>query len=686
MSGSMSSPFVDSPSRRTGISQEYELENAKIDTQLEISKLQFQLSSMKAEKKLWQQERDSITCKYEETIKAKNSEIKKLKLNSDFLFKENQQLESKVQNSTEISNSKVDQLGEKCRNLELKNKELESKYQNLVDKNDRLIRKHKQVSIDWNAQISLNDELSKALQTKQKTIETLQQSNQDFVDKLEQYTKFFQQDDSLNKINQSLMSQNEHLQHTNNQLQLKIDQLLQNKTSSQLLQQKNISLTNKLSEFQEMRVKCCKLEIEKAELEAKYNEHFNTLAAAIVDNDANQASTQDEDITKSIKVQKFISTFKDLQVRNSTLQEKYDSKVIEVNDLKQELEDVIVEIEKEYLPTISSLQEKLKVLSNKVVGLERARMLAGKEIENLRSSLKGMEDLYKSEEPDQGNKQMAQYVTNLENIVDEYKRKIDELESRNHSQLEPSTVATTNSNSNSNKRLHPEGHSFRKTALDLEKENFQLTSNLKKIELENKHLKELVSSKQNIDAKREQMKILELKNNLLAKDQFVKQETLDALRKENESLISEYISKKSNNELIPKALFERQEDDKSNLQRKIDELAKRLQRLREMYASKSRDILVVISKYFGYSLEFLPSTLNPNELSSRLKLVSKYMPKEKNSYLIIDIDNKSLKAYGDYEFKVLCEEAANQWVSKGQFPCLLSSLNLKLYSINTQNK
>ena len=734
MSGTASSPFVDSPSRTRDVAHEYHRENAKINSDLQISRLEFQLKTMQTEKKLWQQERQSITSLYESELEKKNEELKNLKSNFDFVYKQNQNLESKVKNESETSGKKLQNLTKKLEELQAKYDTLSTKYQSLTDKNDRLIRKHKQVTHDWNSQIKVNDDLSNNLKDKSKIIESLQQSNKEFVDKLEQYTELFKNDNSLYKINQNLMSKNANLQRTNNQLQLKIDQLLQNKTSNELLQQKNISLTNKLEQYEEMRVKCYKLEIEKVELEARFNEYFNTLSAGIVDGDGKQGKDEEDDddddvdeVTKTIKVKNFVQTFKDVQSRSLALSEKYDSKALEVNELRQELEDSIHVIENEYLPTITELQEKNQSLSTRVAGLERDKLLASKEIEALRLQLKEMENYIKAIQPtiqnninnhqnrnqnknnnndnddsnnnnnnnnkdrssnrnpsivantttNNNNKQMSEYITNLEKLIDDYKRKVDELQTKLVTQHELDPMP-------SNKRRHTEEtnqNSFRKTVVDLEARNLLLLADIKRLEMDNRIMRENLSIKKVVDTNNEQIKILEFKNNLLAKDQFVKQETLDALRKENEGLIAQYVTKLSGDELIPKALFERQEDDKANLQLQIEHLAKRLQRMKEVFKQKSRDILVVISKYFGYSIEFLPSTINPNELSTRLKLVSKYIPKEKNTYLIIDIDNKTLKAYGDYEFKMLCESLASQWVTKSQFPCLLSALNLKLYEM-----
>lgn len=673
MTNPTSSPFIESPSILNSILKGHAADTSNLDSKIYISKLEFQIESFKTEKELWAKEKQTIVSRYEDSIKLKNEEIEKLKLNMDFMYKENEQLGSKFDNSNDVSKAQLNELNQKYKELKSRNNKLESDYRSLIDKNDRLIRKHKQVTADWNTQIKVNDELSNELQIRDQSIQTLEASNQEVVDKLEQYTKLFKNDESLYKNNQILMSKNTSLQKTNNQLQLKIDQLLQKQTSIELLKQKIMSLTRSQDQLEELKCKYQKLEVEKLEIEAKYNEYFSALERTIVDddNDGNY-DPEDLDVTKSLKVQNFIDKFRELQAQNLALKEKYDAKTIETTELKQELEDVSRSIEEEYLPLIEKGQARNEILSKRIAELEREKLLFAAEIEHLRKLLKDLEEILNSrDDSEHENKTMQQYITNLENLVDQYKRKLDE-------QNRKVTVANPQIGE---KRQRSEDKTFRHTATQLEKENMQLLSTIKNLELLNSELRLKLESLETISQKQETVKILELRSNLLSKDQFVKRATLDALRKENEALIDKYVNHRPDTDLIPKALFARQEDDKAALQSQVDTLTKRISRLRDVYTQKSRDILITISRYFGYSIEFLPSTIRPDELSSRLKLSSKLIPKDKNSYLILDIENKSLKAFGDYEFKSLCEELANEWVSKNQFPCMLSALNLKLYEI-----
>ena len=72
----------------------------------------------------------------------------------------------------------------------------------------------------------------------------------------------------------NLTTKSNNLQNINHQLQNKIDQLLQNKTSNELLKQQNQSLLHKLQNLENIESKYLQLEIEKLQLETKYNDLF----------------------------------------------------------------------------------------------------------------------------------------------------------------------------------------------------------------------------------------------------------------------------------------------------------------------------------------------------------------------------------------------------------------------------
>ncbi|EGW32611.1 spindle assembly checkpoint component MAD1 [Spathaspora passalidarum NRRL Y-27907] len=664
-----SSPFVSNPSRTSFIE-----DGNTFDQKQTISKFKFQIDSLTTEKEILKQEKESIIRDYEALLTKKSEEYSKLKANFDFTYEEKKQLESKLVNQSQVEKGTSHSLRKEIDQLRTKNQTLSSEYRDLETKYDRLQRKHQQVSSNWNQELIIKNELRDGITEKEQIIQQLQSKNDELIKQMKSYSDILNNKDSLSNINQSLLNKNASLQKINNQLQSKYDKLLQTQISNEVLKEKNTTLTNKLIHLQGVEEKCQQLDIEKSEIQAKFNDLFRIL------NESIQSSDQKDEETNTIKIKNFIQMFKESQARTLTLQEKLDDKTREVNELRECLEENMQLIEEEYLPTIESLESNSKSLVEQNEQLERAKNLNSREIVFLRNSLKELEEIQAKKQESENktyDKATDQYLTNLEKLVGEYKQEIEKLQAQVNHPNQPSI---------GNKRPHPDDAnkrlSFKSQVSDLERENVKLLTKIKQLESTVQELTNKLRDTNSLNEKRKDLQILQLKNNLVAKDQAIKKETLDALRNENQCLIDKYINNKEVDS-IPRAVFERQENDKSLLQNKINELNRRITRFKEVYSKKSKDILTIISKYFGFTIEFLPSVTNPNELSSRLKLVSKYLPPKEKSYLVIDFETKALKAYGSFEFKSMCEEMAEKWVKEqqGQFPCLLSALNLKMYEL-----
>lgn len=688
-----SSPFVDHKSNNSTISinNNSSILNESSISKAYVSKLEFQLDTIKTENRILQQEKDQITSDYRKIIDEKNQELENLKLNFKYVYDEKNQLESKLTNQEQVSTNNINQLSDEIQTYKRENLKLTKDYNSLLDKFNKLNRKNQQIMHDLNKEIEVNDKLQQELKIKEKTNQELQKASDTAINELEQYSKILdKKNGSDNLLYKNLTTKSNNLQNINHQLQNKIDQLLQNKTSNELLKQQNQSLLHKLQNLENIESKYLQLEIEKLQLETKYNDLFKALDTAIASSNEYKDNENTDDTIHTSKVKSFIEYCNNLQAKNLTLQEKYDSKIIQVKELTKELEDHAREIETDFLPTITDLESKLKVYADQNTKLERTKSLREKEITFLRNLLKQMEQIHANQQHKQQeqekeenteNKSILQYMTNLEKLVDEYKTKIDELEKKNLEYNKSSIITNEKTPSNKRQRLES-NYTFKTQAIELEKENIEISSKLKQAESTIEQLKFKISELDKVETKKEQYRILQLKNNLISQDQFIKQTTLIALRKENEELINKYIKNLPIEEQIPKGVFQRQEDDKQRLQAQIDHLTKRSTRLREVFTKKSKDIITVIAKYFGFIIEFLPNPINPTDLFSRIKLRSRYIPSEEDCYLIIDVENRGLKAHGNFQFKQICEELAQYWVNENnQFPCLLSAVNLKLYEI-----
>ncbi|KAK6204490.1 spindle assembly checkpoint component MAD1 [Scheffersomyces amazonensis] len=678
MSSRGSSPFEEYPrssnnqlARINTNSNEIRLENSQT-----ITNLQFQISSLVTEKKLVQQEQAIEVNRYEDIIIKKNERFNKLKTNFDYLYEEKKQLESKIENQNQIHKAEVNRLNQKINELIEQSNENLKKFNELEASDGRLKRKYEQVSSNLNYQLNSNDYLNKEIAQLKNVTNELQRANDELVQELDNHSQRLNDSNSLNTLVENLQDKNISLQNINNKLQTRIDELLQHKTSTEVLKQKNISLNNKVSLLEGIEAKYCQLEIEKLELQSKFDDFFKAINESIVEDSTNES-------TNETKVRQFINLFKETKFSNLVLKNKYDELRSEKDQIQAQYEQLYSTNEENQLIN-SELQSELKVRNDVISKLERERLLNVKEIEFLRNSLKKMDAINNrkpvNDQQDTSVKATDEYLTKLEVLVDEYKTELETLRKKGqdspsigHKRIKIDQDTTTDL---SQFKLS----NYQNQIGKLEKENFDLSTKIKELESDveslNNHIKNLETNKE----KRNQLHILQLKSNLIAQDQVIKQQTLDLLRKENSDLIDKFINHLTPSEQIPKSIFERQENDKTILETNINQLNRRNSRLKDVYAKKSKDILAIISKYFGYNIEFLPNPINPNDLCSRIKLISKNNLNNVGNYIIIDIESKSLKAYGDYDFKTLCEDLSLSWVhDKNHIPCFLSALNLKLY-------
>lgn len=618
-----------------------------------FSKLKFELSSARTEKQLIQQEKESMASKYETLITKKNEEIQSLKANFDYLFEEKKQLDSKLENQQQITTSNTQQINQNVDKLTTENTKLTRKVNDLESSYNRLVRKYEHIKSDLNYQLLANDEQNKEIAHLQTSLEKAHQSNQDLVDQLSFHSQELNNETSLNKLNHNLQNKNASLQKLIQQMQSKIDGLLQNKTSIELLKQKNLSLANKVSLLESIEEKYCQLEIEKLELNERFNDLFDTITKSV----------RLEGTSNESKIVSFIEKFNQLQYDILIYKDKYEESHTENSELRSKLSSLqettnTLNYNVSQFESINSQKDEL------ITKLQRQKVLNVKEIEYLRNLIK---ELDAKNALDQSTNQ---YLTNLEKLVDDYRTEINNLQKQ---------VAQPSIGEKRPKLIEPNNQKIQ--LHKLEAENLKLLSHIKQLEGNVNKLNDKLRSLETLDSKRHELRVLQLKSNPASKDQLIKQSTLAVLQKENQDMIDRYVKNLASDETIPKSIFERQENDKAILESKVDQLSKRLNRLKNIYTQKSKDLLSIISKYFGYTIEFLPSPINPSDLSSRIKLVSRYMnhkDEPNTSYLIIDVTAKSLKAYGNHEFKELYEELLKSY-NRDQIPCFLSALNLKIY-------
>lgn len=654
-----SSPFIDRPKGSLNDDTEFNLKQS-------ISNLQYQLNAIKTEKSMMQETQQSLIAKYEMLLSEKNDKIKKLENDFEFLYKERNELNSKSSNSNQI-------MEEKIKSLEKANDKLQQDYEeldgNLKEADDKLIRLNtrleqakSQSQYDKQANQQLEDHINRL----ENDNNQLLKNNDELIKKLEQITKSSTTNDML-KFNETLGMKNLSLQKINNQLQLKIDKLLQNKTSTELLKQKNLSLLNKLTDYETLKENCAKLEIKNMSLEAKFTEFLKILKKS------NNTTSTDDNINENTLVN-FLNNYNHLKNMNAVLEEKLNQAKDENETLKATIIELEHQIEHQLTPLVNQTKEQLTINENENEKLQHQLNLNTKEIQHLRGVIQKLESFNAESQKEAVSKSTDEYLTTLEKLVDDYKKEIADLKES----------AQANAFKFTNKRPKVDDEYRRRSQIEnsaIQKENIQLSSEIEDLKNRNDVLQTKLNNLSAIEVKKKELHVLQLKANPFTKHQIVQQTTLNALQKENSQLIDKFIKHKPTID-VPQAVYETQELEIAKLQDKVMELQKKNQRLTSTFTKRARDVLITISKFFGFSIEFLDDAINANELSPKIKLVSKYTntPDLENSYLILDMTSKSLKAHGNYEFTKLCEVLMSEWSNnKDQISCILSALNIKLY-------
>lgn len=657
---------------------EFRLSDSKGDLLERISKLEYENGALRTEKRLLEQSSDSLKKRYEDLLSRKNEELAALQGNFDYVFNQRKELQSKLQNQKDIAGkSSSDSLAESS-TLKKENRLLKQQLDRLERLYNSVTGKCEHLRADLNRELTANDQYRDQVKVLEKEILRLSQLNDDLTERL-RMAKRQSENGSVIKTAEDLRLRNMSLQQTNSQLQAKVDLLLQHKTSVELLRQKCASLSNKVESLESADRRATQLEIGRLEIKAKFDEYFGFLAQNLEGGD--DAESQDA------KVSSLLLDYRGLQNKNLVLYDKLNQAQVSITELTQSGEQLIAKLEQELEPENRKLKEELEKAQAELKELQKIKLLNTREIEFLRRSVKELDaallrKLSASPEPEDKDKSQAtnQYLSNLEKLVDDYKKEIETLrQERNGVSVAP--LAPT-------KRpriLEDDTHVF--NTKTLRNENIELLSKVKGLKDEVSILKNKLDAYDN--ATTQTTHILELRKNPFNRDQLVKQETLDLLRKENEALITKFVNN-ADVETVPMALFARQENDKENLQNKIDQLNKKNSRLTSVYTDKSKKIMSLVSKFFGYSIEFVPSPMNPNDLCSKMKLYSKFQNrngKESEAcYLTLDVHTKDLKAHGAYDFRNLCSELVTQWVNeKDLIPCFLSALNLRLYQNKTTN-
>ena len=307
---------------------------------------------------------------------------------------------------------------------------------------------------------------------------------------------------------------------------------------------------------------------------------------------------------------------------------------------------------------------------------EQQKILISEECKLLRNQLneffKYNKDTMNNGNEDHNNNNSRELMQKgLETLVDDYKNRSEELTNDLkllNEKLANSLEAEQNS-SNKKRRLGISSQSngltyYSQRINELQLENSKLNRDLDKYKNLNKLLDEKL--KRLIMLKEEKNKIIQLRDNPLAKEQFIKRKQLDLLKQENEDLLKKLQSSTTDIKEVPLSVVKTMEFDLRQCEKELFKSNKRFTRLKEIFNKKSLEFIEVVNSILGFKLEF--------QQNNKVKVYSCFRP---DKYLVIDLMKNTLVSNLNLSN---WEELFSTWIEqREQIPCFLATITLQLW-------
>ncbi|KAH3683317.1 hypothetical protein WICPIJ_005711 [Wickerhamomyces pijperi] len=676
-----SSPFVERPTLKAshipapGFSMASSSASSIDQLTKEVHRLKYQLKDLQTQNQILKLESETQKSTAEQKYETKCMEFDEISSNNVFLFKQNEELLGKLQHIEENSSVKEQQLNENISKITLDLNKFKRGYEELSVKNKSLNSKLERLQMDHKmAYNDIETEVSKLrhdTQAKDTEIESLRAKLEEqsielrnTQDRLSASSNNATSREDYQLIKSQLSDQVSYIQSlesVNLSQSEQIKKLTLSKANSEILNSKNMELS-KLAERLKLEIEGFKVkERQFVEREVQLDNLKIYLAVDSDDSgeiDMEQAvkrlhdSKQDHDLLLA-QHNRLSQDMESLNSRHSNLLQAYQQQTASITDLKLQCS------------TLSKLNSELST----------QRDLAFEESKILRGQLSELSSELQINESDKDA-----YIKSLVELVDDYKSKLEKV-----------TQDQVEWTENSKKRLRTGGEeeddditrdiqlsneTLRKELSDLQTKHSRLATEniilLKKLE----NLKKL----QPTDTEKK-FKIVQLRNNPLSHDQFIKSEQLSLLTAENESLKN--LVNLSEAELIPRAVYDTLQLQCSRYQEEINSLTKKSIRLSQQFSEKIKEFISLIYHILGFKLEFLSST--------KVKLFSKFATTE---FITLDLSRNTLKTSTSRDldeqeedgvvqksdFETICNELIQYWVKeKGEVGLFLSALNLELF-------
>ncbi|KAJ5987480.1 hypothetical protein N7451_011845 [Penicillium sp. IBT 35674x] len=687
---------------------------------VEKDELRVQVSTLRYELENIKQERDLQTLRFEK-------ETRDLQLKADADFKRAQAAETASNRATHKTEALAKELKETQEQALNEKASLERKVRNLQDENqmiqEELAETQAQASDQERQSKYQISELETVRVSLQKTIEELQndliearaaqQATQEKLSQREAEVADLESDnirlkaegsdgEELLVLKRELTEQVTHLREletTNRDQVAELQHLRKVQKNVQVIEEQKRSLENQLQLMKGVEAEFETLQIQKQILE----DERQSWASLLEENDQPAEFDSPEAIVKAL-VQERIekATFID---RLGTVDAQFLEKDEAIKALEDERLKLKQELETARATASTSVGAPAAADARARARLERQRVLAVKEVEYLRAQLKTFdeEETTMNAEQSQFDEQKAAQITQLQQLVDEYRSELhkvhEELSQREAPpREEPQSRGTKRPLSPADSTAESERLSV------LTRKNRKLQEALSKSEqataLAKKELDAAKSQLRSLKAK-SRTRVLELRDNPTAEAEKIKMTTLKTLQAENRDLLAQLRGNHAGVKVAPVSTLEALKLEIQEMERVVADKEKRNRRLREIYSAKATEFREAVASLLGYKLDILPN--GRVRVTSMFHLSPEYRHGDPNASsdsrgpgsmgngeensILFDGENGSMKLSGGNNslFAMEIKPLLKFWVQERKdISCFLAAMTLDFYDKTTR--
>ena len=312
--------------------------------------------------------------------------------------------------------------------------------------------------------------------------------------------------------------------------------------------------------------------------------------------------------------------------------------------------------------------------------LERQKALATKEVEYLRAQLKAFDIEDQEMEPGKHDAEKSARITELENLVDEYRKEVEILQ-KDLSSMESSPLSVA---AGQKRAFQPSPETDERVG-ELRRKNKQLQEDLKELHkrftVQETELKAYHTQLKALKAS-SRTRILELRSNPTADAEALKLSTVKTLREANAELLARLEGTLSTSSTVSLASLQAAQAEIAELHTTIAERDKRIKRLKQIWSAKALEFREAVASVLGWKMDFMPN--------GRARVTSMFYPgdEEGENSIMFDGENGTMKVSGGTQSAFAAEIRDNItfWVEeRGEIPCLLAALTLEFWERQSNN-